>query len=250
MAMTARTLVLLRHAKAQTPGELPDIERPLTERGRADAGAAGTWLADEGLRPGLVICSPAVRTRQTWHAVAIALATCDPSGGAPEVHYEQQLYDGGRTELVDLVQAVSDDITTVLVIGHNPTVSDVSLLLRPDHTDRAGRRAAHLRPGGARDGWVLVDLRAGHGTAAQARTPARSRAGATDAAARLRQSTRRRPASMRSPAVIVMGHAAVQKASSDRSIRSRLVFSMIRRSAPMRGRTSRAKNRAAAILPS
>lgn len=134
MAMTARTLVLLRHAKAQAPGAPPDIERPLTERGRADAGAIGTWLADEGMRPGLVICSPAVRTRQTWHEVAIALATTDPSGGAPEVHYEQKLYDGGRTELVDLLRAVSDDITTVLVIGHNPTVSDVSMLLSPDHT--------------------------------------------------------------------------------------------------------------------
>jgi phosphohistidine phosphatase len=130
--MTARTLVLLRHAKAQAPGELPDVDRPLTERGRADAGAAGTWLAAEGLHPRLVICSPAVRTRQTWHAVAIAMAGADPHVAAPEVHYERKLYDGGRTELIDLVQAVSNDITTVLVIGHNPTVSDVSLLLRTD----------------------------------------------------------------------------------------------------------------------
>jgi phosphohistidine phosphatase len=130
--MTARTLVLLRHAKAQTPGELPDVDRPLTDRGRADAGAAGTWLAAEGLNPRLVICSPAVRTRQTWHALAVAMATADPHTAAPEVHYEEKLYDGGRTELVDLVQAVSNDITTVLVIGHNPTVSDVSLLLRTD----------------------------------------------------------------------------------------------------------------------
>jgi phosphohistidine phosphatase len=133
-AMTARTLVLLRHAKAEVHGGKPDFDRVLSDRGRADAGAAGSWLADEGLRPGLVICSPSVRTRQTWHGVAIAYATADPNSGAPEVHYEQKLYDGGRTELVDLVQAVSDDIVTVLVIGHNPTVSDVSLLLLPDHT--------------------------------------------------------------------------------------------------------------------
>jgi phosphohistidine phosphatase len=152
--MTARTLVLLRHAKAQTPGEVPDVDRPLTERGRADAGSAGAWLAAESLCPGLVICSPAVRARQTWQGVAIAMATAEPNGRAPEVHYERQLYDGGRTELVDLVRAVSDDISTVLVIGHNPTVSDVSLLLRPDHGGAAGGlRTAGLAVHGIAGSW-------------------------------------------------------------------------------------------------
>jgi phosphohistidine phosphatase len=130
--MTARTLVLLRHSKAQTPDDGPDIERPLTKVGEADADAAGSWLADEGLRPDLVISSPATRTRQTWHGVAVALAQADPEGSAPEVHYEAGLYDGGRTEVIDLLRAVPDGVGTVLVVGHNPTVSEVSLLLRPD----------------------------------------------------------------------------------------------------------------------
>jgi phosphohistidine phosphatase len=132
--MTARTLVLLRHAKAVTPGDEPDFARKLTKRGASDADAAGSWLAAEGLRPDLVICSPAARTRQTWHGVAIGLAQADPAASAPEVHYEQGLYDGGRTEVIDLLRAVDDTVTTVLVIGHNPTMSDVSLLLRP-HAD-------------------------------------------------------------------------------------------------------------------
>ncbi|RZU50919.1 phosphohistidine phosphatase [Krasilnikovia cinnamomea] len=127
--MTARTVVLLRHAKAETPGELPDIERQLTDRGRADAGAAGAWLAAQGLRPGLVFCSPATRTRQTWHAVAVALAEADPAGTAPEVHYDPGLYAGGRTEVIDLLRGVPEATATVLVVGHNPTMSDVSLLL-------------------------------------------------------------------------------------------------------------------------
>ncbi|GAB1643767.1 SixA phosphatase family protein [Krasilnikovia sp. MM14-A1259] len=130
--MTARTVVLLRHAKTETPGELPDIERQLTDRGRADAGAAGAWLAAEGLRPDLVFCSPAMRTRQTWHAVAMALADADPAGAAPDVRYDPGLYAGGRTEVIDLLRAVPEDSGTVLVVGHNPTMSDVSLLLRGD----------------------------------------------------------------------------------------------------------------------
>ena len=130
--MTTRTLVLLRHAKAETPGDRPDVQRRLTKRGAADSAAAGSWLAAEGIRPDLVLCSPATRTRQTWHGVAMALADADPAGPAPDVHYEAGLYDGGRTEVVDLLRAVPDGVGTVLVVGHNPTISDVSALLRPD----------------------------------------------------------------------------------------------------------------------
>jgi len=130
--MTPRTLVLLRHAKAETPGELLDFDRRLTVKGEADADAAGAWLADEGLRPGLVLCSPAARTRQTWHGVAVAVAQAgDSDAVSPEVHYEPGLYEGGRTEVIDLLRAVSDDIKVVLIVGHNPTMSDVSILLRP-----------------------------------------------------------------------------------------------------------------------
>jgi phosphohistidine phosphatase len=136
--MTDRILVLLRHAKAERMDDGADIERPLTERGRRDAGAAGAWLAAQGLRPDLVLCSPAIRTRQTWHGVAMALAEADPAGGGPEVRYEAALYDAGRTELVDLLRGVPDAIGTVLVVGHNPTMSGVSVLLRPDSRPTGG----------------------------------------------------------------------------------------------------------------
>jgi phosphohistidine phosphatase len=133
--MTVRTLVLLRHAKAEEPGRRRDIERRLTKKGEADADAAGAWLADHGLWPDLVLCSPATRTRQTWHGVAVALAQADPDGPAPEVHYEPGLYDGGRTEVIDLLHAVGEDTGTVLVVGHNPTMTDVAILLRPYDTE-------------------------------------------------------------------------------------------------------------------
>lgn len=130
--MTLRTLILLRHAKAETPGELPDFDRSLTERGMSDADAAGAWLVDERLHPDLVICSPAKRTRQTWQSASVALAQGDQAHGAPEVHYEDQLYYGGRSEVFDLLRAVPETVRTILLIGHNPTVSEVSALLIPD----------------------------------------------------------------------------------------------------------------------
>jgi phosphohistidine phosphatase len=125
--MTARTLVLLRHAKAETPNDDPDFDRRLTARGQADADAAGTWLAAEGIHPDLVFCSTAARTRQTWQAVSGGL-----SAGEPEVRYEDGLYLGGRTEVFDLLRTVPESVRTVLVVGHNPTMSDVSTLLVPD----------------------------------------------------------------------------------------------------------------------
>lgn len=124
--MTERTLVLLRHAKAERPAGTADVDRPLTARGHADAAAAGAWLAHHSLLPGEVICSPAKRTRQTWHGVALALG-----GPAPEVRYEPLMYGGTARELLTLIRSTAEGTDTVLVIGHNPTISDLSGLLDP-----------------------------------------------------------------------------------------------------------------------
>jgi phosphohistidine phosphatase len=144
--MTERTLVLLRHAKAETPGDELDFDRKLTTKGETDADAAGAWLADQRLRPDLVLCSPAARTRQTWHDAAVALEQAHPGNGSPEVRYEKGLYFGGRTEVFDLLKVVPDAVRTVLVVGHNPTMSEVSILLVPD--DQYDGQEVELRTAG------------------------------------------------------------------------------------------------------
>jgi phosphohistidine phosphatase len=130
--MTAHTLVLLRHAKADDPTGVSDIDRPLVMRGRLDAKAAGAWLAGRGFVPGLVLCSPARRARETWHGVALGLADAGVEGG-PEVSYERRLYSGDADDLLDLVRVVDEKVGTVLVIGHNPTISNASVRLEPDN---------------------------------------------------------------------------------------------------------------------
>lgn len=138
--MTERTLVLLRHSKADRPARTADIDRPLTARGHADAAAAGAWLHRRRLLPDVVICSPAKRTRQTWHGVALALGEC-----APTVSYEALLYDGGPAELLDAIRSTPEDAATVLVIGHNPAISDLSQLLDPTAAiDSDGLRTSGL----------------------------------------------------------------------------------------------------------
>lgn len=158
--MTARTLVLLRHAKAESPGDMMDYDRRLTETGETDADAAGAWLADKGLTPDLVFCSPATRTRQTWQGASIALAQARPNATSPEVRYDRGLYFGGRTEVFDLLRTVPDEVRTVLVVGHNPTVSEVSLMLIPDDQydgQEVGLRTAGLAVHRADHPWSTTE---------------------------------------------------------------------------------------------
>jgi phosphohistidine phosphatase len=124
--MSERTLVLLRHAKAEPPDGYPeDIDRPLSRRGRADAEAAGKWLVESGLVPDLVLCSAAVRTRETWQAAASVV-------GEVPVTYEQSLYLSGAIDALELIQETDAAVSTLLVIGHNPTMSVLSALLDRD----------------------------------------------------------------------------------------------------------------------
>lgn len=122
--MTIRTLVLLRHAKAERPVRVADRERVLSARGHADAHAAGVWLRTRYV-PELVLCSPAKRTRQTWHAAATSLPA------TPIVRYERQAYGGDAADLLELVRATDDQIRTVLLIGHNPGLSSLAFVLDP-----------------------------------------------------------------------------------------------------------------------
>jgi phosphohistidine phosphatase len=126
--MTVRTLVILRHAKAEPPERYEhDVDRPLNARGRRDAVAAGAWLAELGV-PDLVLCSTAVRTRETWQGVLDGLG---PSDDEPVVVYERALYSGGVPEALDLVAATQPEVAHVLLIGHDPTLSLLSRLLDP-----------------------------------------------------------------------------------------------------------------------
>jgi phosphohistidine phosphatase len=135
------TLVVLRHAKADRPAGVGDEDRPLTQRGHADAAAAGAWLAARGYRPDLVLCSPAKRTRQTWRGVAVALTGPD----TPDVHFEQALYHGDAEDALDLLRQVPATVRSVLVIGHNPTVSMLSSLLdRGTDRDSDGLRTSGI----------------------------------------------------------------------------------------------------------
>jgi phosphohistidine phosphatase len=156
--MTDRTLVLLRHAKAAHPEGVADEQRPLTPRGHADASAAGAWIAAQRLYPDVVVCSPARRTRETWHGVALALGA---EATAVTVVYDPAVYESGHlTGLLDLIVPTGQEVSTLLMIGHNPTISMLSAQLDPTAGDEGLRTsgiAVHRVPG------TWADLAAGGG---------------------------------------------------------------------------------------
>lgn len=118
-----RTLVVMRHSKAEHAGP-SDMERELADRGLADAAEAGTWLAGRGIRPDVVLVSSAVRTRQTWQAVAEG-AGWDVETAA----YDDGLYDAGPETALDLLRSTDTEVRTAMVIGHNPTMAYLAQLL-------------------------------------------------------------------------------------------------------------------------
>jgi phosphohistidine phosphatase len=119
-----RTLVLFRHAKSAWP-DVPDHERPLADRGIRAAPVMGRWLRDAGLVPGLVLCSTARRARETWQYAQAGLAA------TPPVSFEDRIYGEDATGLLALIREVPPATGTLLLIGHNPSIEDLALMLVP-----------------------------------------------------------------------------------------------------------------------
>jgi phosphohistidine phosphatase len=125
LSMT-RTLLVFRHGKSDWPEGVPDAKRPLGTRGRRDAPAAGAWLVSAGLRPDLVISSPAVRARETWELAATALDE------APPVSYDKRVYAAPVPRLLEVLRDTPDDVQTLVLVGHNPGLQELVDALADD----------------------------------------------------------------------------------------------------------------------
>lgn len=120
-------LHLLRHAKSSwdEPG-LRDHDRPLAPRGRRASKLIAEHLKRSGIRPEVVLCSSAKRTRQTLTRISSAI------GDEADVRIEPDLYAATAGELLAILNEVPEDVTSVMIIAHNPGIRDLALrLARP-----------------------------------------------------------------------------------------------------------------------
>ena len=132
-----RELILLRHAHADPalPGQ-PDIDRPLSAEGLAEAEAAGRWLRDRGLVPDCVLCSPARRTRETLEAVLGIVGYVDQ-------RLEPAIYEATSGTLVTLADEHCE-VGRLMLVGHNPGLERLAALL---HSGQSGDYRG-MPPGG------------------------------------------------------------------------------------------------------
>ena len=128
--------MLLRHAKAvasaHSDGEAGDHARDLSERGRGEASALGRRLQQRGMQPEVALVSGALRTRRTWDLLA---PFTKPE---PQLVVSDRLYLASIGELRAMLRETSDDVASLILVGHNPGLHELALNLAGHDGDHAG----------------------------------------------------------------------------------------------------------------
>lgn len=97
---------------------MADFDRPLKKDRIDDAKNMGRYLRELGLKPDLVLCSPALRTRQTAELI------CDKlKYDFDEVSFDKRIYESTAEEVMQVVREVAAEVNTLVVIGHNPSLT-------------------------------------------------------------------------------------------------------------------------------
>jgi phosphohistidine phosphatase len=145
-----RRLMLLRHAKTERaePGER-DRDRKLMKRGRSDASMIGAYMARHGLVPDLALVSPATRAQETWLLAAPAFAK------APPMLTNDRIYNADTEKLLGVVGEARKDAHSLIVVGHNPGLHDLAMLLIASGEVKARERIDEKLP---TSGLVVIDL--------------------------------------------------------------------------------------------
>ncbi len=122
--MSHKTLYLLRHAKARSGTvDMDDHERPLADRGEREALQMGAWMRGRGIAPQRVLCSTALRTRETLSGVEEGLGQKLPAEITP------RLYNTTPAQIVTLLAELAPDVASAMIVGHNPTLHQLAIEL-------------------------------------------------------------------------------------------------------------------------
>lgn len=119
----SKRFVIIRHAKSSWADlGMKDFDRPLNERGKADAPEMGERLLEAGLMPDAIYTSEAKRTQQTTSAITKAM------GFDGEVVVLQKLYHAPAQIIEDVIATANDDYGAIFIVAHNPGVTEFLLL--------------------------------------------------------------------------------------------------------------------------
>lgn len=125
---SGKRLLLLRHAKAvPADGTFADIARPLAPRGERDSRHMGERMLRRHEKFDLILASPSLRTRQTAEIVAAAL-----DHPRDKIAFDERLYLADPEEIAAVIAAQSSSLPRLLIVGHNPGLSELANRLSPE----------------------------------------------------------------------------------------------------------------------
>ena len=117
-------LILLRHGKSDWNTNETDYNRPVTDRGKRGAQRIGVWLAQNGLKPDMVISSPAERARLTAQKMMKAMGET-----AHYIIYDERIYEAELNDLLEVLSGISRETKRVILVGNNPGLEQVLTFL-------------------------------------------------------------------------------------------------------------------------
>ena len=147
-----KTLTIVRHAKSSwdNPG-LSDRDRPLNKRGERNAPEMGARIREHGIRPSLIVSSPATRALSTARIIATEIAY-----PIEFLQRESSLYLASVDEILDVIAAQDEGFNNLMLVGHNPGLTQFANFLSPGLTNNlptAGVVAVEID----RDDWNLYE---------------------------------------------------------------------------------------------
>ena len=116
----ARELLILRHGKSDWNADAGDFDRPLKNRGKRGAQRMGVWLWRQGLRPDLVISSPAERAITTAHKCCKSMGMM-----ASDVVADERVYMASLEQLLEVLKDAPADAERIMLVGHNPGLEEL-----------------------------------------------------------------------------------------------------------------------------
>ncbi|UUZ59377.1 SixA phosphatase family protein [Nocardioides sp. B-3] len=129
----------MRHAKSDWSGDEPDLLRPIGARGRRQAAEAGRWLSSHLPALDVVVTSPAKRARSTWKVAGAAYS------GKPVVDTDERIYTMDDADLLAVLREIDDDISSTLMVGHNPGLDELVARLTGEQVDMVTSSLAVMR---------------------------------------------------------------------------------------------------------
>lgn len=135
-----KRLYLLRHAQANPSSDTGDKGRKLSPKGLDDAEKLGRMMVKKSYKPYVVLCSPSIRTRQTWEHIGLV---------GMEDRFPERLYNAGSAAFLEELEELDDDVASVLLIAHNPGIHDFAARLASEDSPQTlmARLMEGFKPG-------------------------------------------------------------------------------------------------------